>query len=144
MTNFSINGTYLSSPVFDKSHLLTENQLKVFHVELFNLFKKSEVMYIDQECRLVRLKLTPCLVWCVMPIKKGTSGSCAALLLNSVEMQFTHDGNKYRKKVSKHNSYTVSWHCTKKRRARPPNGFDHDEDDEPKFNFEEGRESPPF
>ena len=98
MTNFSINGTYLSSPVFDKSHLLTENQLKVFHVELFNLFKKSEVMYIDQECRLVRLKLTPCLVWCVMPIKKGTSGSCAALLLNSVEMQFTHDENKYRKK----------------------------------------------
>ena len=98
MTNFSINGTYLSAPVFDKSHLLTENQLKVFHVELFNLFKKSEVMYIDQECRLVRLKLTLCLVWCVMPIKKGTSGSCAALLLNSVEMQFTHDGNKYRKK----------------------------------------------
>ena len=38
--------------------------------------------------------------------------------------------------------HTLFLGTTKKKRIRPPNGFDHDEDDEPKFNFEEGRESP--
>ena len=77
MTNFSINGTYLSLPELI-SHICSLESGEIVPCRVIQSIQEK-VMYIDQECRLVRLKLNPCLVWCVMPIKRGTSGNCAAL-----------------------------------------------------------------